>query len=229
MREARRHHRLTCGDRLNQDAGGDLLQRVVRQQHDIGGADQLAQGSRGQEPAIEVHAIFHVPGPRPGHQRPPIGLAVAPQHARMCLTGHLVVDMQPALAEQGHRIDGMLNPLARPKQPPGQYHGPARLGRWCGSSMVGRTVRYHDDLLSGGAVDIKQSRPGRPRHRHHHASGGDDVVEDHALPWRRLRQDRVQIPRCLVRAGLRAAKRRPGRQGRHKCRTRAARSPHRNR
>ena len=43
MREARGDDRLAGGDRLDQDAGGDLLQRFVREQHDIGGA-QLAQG-----------------------------------------------------------------------------------------------------------------------------------------------------------------------------------------
>ena len=86
----------------------------------------------------------------------------------------------------------MLDSLARPEQPPGQYHRPGGPGRGCGHAMVGRPVRYHVDLLRSGAVDIQQSRSGRLRHRDDHAGGGDDVIEDHALPWRRVGQHRVQ-------------------------------------
>ena len=53
-------------------------------------------------------------------------------------------------------------------------------------------MRYHEDLLRARAVDVQQSRPGRLRHRDDHAGRGDDLIEDRALPWRGVRQDRVQ-------------------------------------
>ncbi len=85
----------------------------------------MAQGSRGQEPGIEVHAVIDVSGPRPRLERPPVDLAVAPQHPRMRLAGHLIIDPQPVVAKQGHRIDRVLDPFAGAQQPPGQYLRPA--------------------------------------------------------------------------------------------------------
>jgi hypothetical protein len=53
-------------------------------------------------------------------------------------------------------------------------------------------VGYHRDLGRVRAVDVKQPRPGRPRHRDDRAGGVDDVLEDRALPRGRLREDGVQ-------------------------------------
>jgi hypothetical protein len=43
VRELGGHHRHSGADGLDENAGGDLLGRVVRQHHHVGGSDQPAQ------------------------------------------------------------------------------------------------------------------------------------------------------------------------------------------
>lgn len=125
VREAGRHDWLTRGHGLNKDSRGDLLQRVIRQQHDIRAANQLSESGRWKKPGVEVHAICHIPVPCSRHQRQTVSLAVAVQHARMSLAGYLIVGKQPATAKHGHCIDRVLDTLAWSKQPPGQHPWPA--------------------------------------------------------------------------------------------------------
>src|ERR1700733_2012338 len=153
----------------------------------------MTQGSRGKEPGIEVHAVFDISGPYPRLERQPVDLAITSQYARMSLPGHLILDPQPVIAKQGHRIDRMLDPLAWPQQPPGQDLGSASIPRQrCGDSTVGSAVRYHEDLLRARAIDVQQSRSGRVRHRDARAARGDNLIEDRALPWRGVGQHRMK-------------------------------------
>src|SRR6204780_2451501 len=153
----------------------------------------MTQGSRGKEPGIEVHAIFDISGPYPRLERQPVDLAITPQHARMSLAGHLIIDPQPVIAKEGHRIDRMLDPFAWPQQPPGQDPGPASILRQrCRDSTLRSAVRYHEDLVRARAIDVQQSRSGRVRHRDDRAGRGYDPIEDLALPWCGVCQHRMK-------------------------------------
>ena len=87
----------------------------------------------------------------------------------------------------------MLDPLARSQQSPGQHPGLAGVpGRRRGDSIVGRAVRYHEDLLGVRAIDIQQSGAARLRHRDDRAGGGRNLIEDQALARRGPCQHRMQ-------------------------------------
>jgi len=79
----------------------------------------------------------------------------------------------------------MLNSLARSSSPQVSTLGwsvfPAG---GAATRLSGRTVRYHEDLLRVGAIDIEQPRSGRLRHRDDRAGGGRNRIEDQALTQR---------------------------------------------
>src|SRR5580698_957700 len=153
----------------------------------------MTQGSRGKEPGIEVHAIFDISGSYPRLERQPVDLDITSQYARMSLAGHLIIDPQPVIAKEGHRIDRMLDPLAWPQQPPGQDLGPASIPRQRRRDpTLGSAVRYHEDLVRARAIDVQQPRSGRVRHRDDRAGRGYNLIEDHALPWRGVCQHRMK-------------------------------------
>src|SRR5260370_41436141 len=77
MRKTGRDHRLPRCDGLDQDTGGNLLQRVIRQNHDVRGADNTAQRIGRQVPADATDKIPHtLPRPTP-FDAPAAGRTVA--------------------------------------------------------------------------------------------------------------------------------------------------------
>ena len=72
VREGRRHDGLAGRDGLGQDAGRDLLPRVVGQQDDVGVTDYPAQGVAGQvgtvepdRPEVARESVIQVPPSSP--------------------------------------------------------------------------------------------------------------------------------------------------------------------
>ena len=158
--EAGGHDRLARRDRLHQHAGGDLIDRVVRQQDDVGGSHEL--GERRPVPVVAVEA-HHRSEPEPAHpvgERDAVTLAVAQHDLRVGLPGDEVARRRPQIGQQRHRLDAPLDALARPEQSPGQH------GRLAGAEggrefrcrpHLGYAVR--DDLALARVPQLVRAQP----------------------------------------------------------------------
>ena len=192
MREGGRDDGLARRDGLDEDAGADLLTGLVRQQHDVGAADQRAQGGRVEVSILEYHAIRDTLLRRQPAQTVPISLALPEEHLGVRLSGDHVDRRGVEVAQIRHGFDAVLQALAGPDQSPGQDDGFGAMDDARPLDVGRGSVRDDGDVIGRDVVDRDQPAPGGVGHGDQDVRGLHELLQHQPLMRRRLGEHGVQ-------------------------------------
>ena len=183
MGERRGDHGTPGRHGVDKHAGCDLFLAVVRQHDEIGRGDEVGQGGQIPVGVVEGDVRGDAGGPGPPDQHVPVLLPRALLHLRVRRPGDEVLGEGFHAAELGQRVDGPLDALARPEQPPGQQLRPAA-PRGGGPDGLGRRRTVGDDVHLGrvDAEPVDQPVPAAARHDHDGTGGPAQVGEHAPLP-----------------------------------------------
>ncbi len=151
VRERGGHNWTAARDGVDQHTGGDLIGRVVGQDDDRGGLDEVGQHRNVAVSRVEAHRIGDAAAPCLFGASVAVGLAIGGQHLRMRSARNQVPRPPGQIIEGPHRVDHPLDALARPQQSPGQQ-GRSTASHDGAVRRNGRAVRDGGDFA---AIDIE--------------------------------------------------------------------------
>ena len=167
VRELRRHHRLAGRQCLDEHPRGDLLGRVVGQQHHVGRTDQGGQRAGVPVVTVEGDAGAHAGLPNLFAEAVTVGVALVEQHLRVRLAGHHVAGHGHQVAKHRHGLDAPLDALAGAEQAPRQDGELPRAERRLRHRGLhgGRAVRDDADLRHVDGIPGREPLARSHRHR----------------------------------------------------------------
>ena len=235
VRERRGDDRPAARDGVDEHAGGDLVVRVVRQDHEVGGADQP-----GQRRQVAIGVVERHRSRRPRSTSSAASASRGRPRRRSARTfgwvapatrydGRGRTSASSAIASMAHSmpLPGPRSPhVSRRSRSPGDAVAvhPLGVGR-----RRRRAVRDHRDPVGVDVEVLDEASTGVLGHDDDGVGGVADALEHQPLVRRRVARARCGRRRRTARRAPRARRARRRRRGRRRCRTRAARSPRRRR
>ncbi len=227
----RGHDGLAAPHGEGEGARGDLLLGQVGGDVEVGHEEELVELLVGDVTVEEEHVVLDAPQLHALLQARAVGFAELALDLGVRGAQHHVGEVGEVLDEEGHRLDGVLDALARPDEAEGEQDLPALqvvlvlVVPRVHEGNVGHAVGDADDLLQGHAVDLAQHAPGLLGDDHHLVGDGAEPLagSSSGLRWAGSRPCGASSPRAC--AGPRAG---PGctcRRRPRRCRTRAGGKP----
>jgi hypothetical protein len=184
------HDWAAARDGVDQSTGGDLIGRVVGQDHDGRGLDEGGQHRNVAVTRIEAHRIRDAAAQRLIYSGIAVRFAIGGQHLRVRLARNQVPRPTGQIFKRPHRLDHPLDALARAQQAPGQHDGST--APHTGSlRRDGRAVWDDGDFAAGDVEAPAQPLASRLRHHDHLVHPRGERLENRTLVWRRVFEDSV--------------------------------------